>query len=178
MDVRSGAGGPMRLDKMMLGMIAGISLFVGFVVFTAGVGGVFPSIHRLTAPLVCRGEVQVKSVKYSYRPGEITWTHHVYCDSESGRKEITLLAVNMTGLVASAIVFIILVFRMRKSLVLSENSSISTPDLNPERKTASSVPGRTGSALERLTELKKMRDENLITDAEYEKKKTEIMDKL
>ncbi len=168
----------MKLDKMMLGMIAGISLFVGFVVFTAGVGGVFPSIHRLTAPLVCRGEVQVKSVKYSYKPGEITWTHHIYCDSESGRKEITLLAVNMTGLIASAIVFIILAFRMRKSLTLSENSSTSTPDLNPGRKTASSGTGKTGSALERLTELKKMRDQNLISDAEYERKKTEIMDKL
>jgi hypothetical protein len=168
----------MKLDKMMIGMIAGVSLFVGFVIFTVGVGGVFPSIHKLTAPLVCRGEVQVKSVKYSYKPGQVGWTHHVYCDSESGRKEITFLAVSTTGLVASVIVFIILLFRMRKSLTLSENSSTSTPDLNPGRKTASSGTGRTGSALERLTELKKTRDQNLISDAEYERKKTEIMDKL
>ncbi len=168
----------MKLDKMMLGMIAGVSLFVGFVIFAVAVGGVFPSIHRLTAPLVCRGEVQVKSVKYSYKPGQVGWTHHVYCDSESGREEITLLAVSTTGLVASAVVFIILIFRMRKSLILSENSSASTPDPVRGRRTASYGTEKAGSALERLTELKKMRDENLITDAEYERKKTEIMDKL
>ena len=158
----------MKLDKGMLITFAGVSLFLGFVLFATAVGGVFPSVHKLTAWLICRGEVEVKSVRYSYRPGEVTWQNYVYCNTDGARKDITLQAFGMTGLLASTIIFVILAIRKRELLTSPEKFGIY----------AGGQPRKTGSALERITELKKMRDANLISEAEYEEKKADILKKL
>ena len=161
----------MKLNKMMLGVLAGVSLFIGFVIFSVAVGAIFPSLHKLTAPLICRGEVQVESFKYSYKPGQVGWDNHIYCNTNGVKKEITFQAIGVTGLLASALIFIVLVFQMRKSVTLPDTFGELATDLKPENK-------KKGSALERMSELKKMRDENLITDAEYQKKKADIMKEL
>lgn len=170
----------MKLDKFMLGTTAGISLFVGFIIFAIGIGAIFPSMHKLTAPLICRGEVQVESIRYSYKPGQVGWEHHIYCNTDGVQKEITFPAVGVTGLVASAIILVVLAFRWRNSLTMSKDVA----SLAMDKKSAPSSPGgskgkkKQGSPLERMSELKKMRDENLISDAEYERKKNEIMEEL
>ncbi|MEW6031039.1 MAG: SHOCT domain-containing protein [Chloroflexota bacterium] len=171
----------MKIDKGMLGMLAGVSLFVGFVIIAVGLGAIFPSMHRLSAPLICRGEVKVESIRYSYKPGQVGWEHHIYCVNEQTgeEREITFPAIGMTGLIASAILFVFFAFRMRKSLVLPENFGELATDLKPQ--TANKSSGRKkkgGSPLERMAELKKMRDANLISEAEYERKKAEIMDEV
>jgi hypothetical protein len=96
------------------------------------------------------------------------------------QKEITFPAIGVTGLVASAIIFVVLSIRWRNSLVMSKDLASLALDTKP----ASSSPGESkrkkkqGSPLERLSELKKMRDENLISEAEYDRKKNEIMEEL
>lgn len=167
----------MKLDKSMVGMLAGVSLFLGFVVFAVGIGAIFPSMHKFSAPLICRGEVQVETTQYSYKPGQTGWEHHIYCNSDGARKEITFPAIGMTGLIVSLAIFIIIAFRMRKSLTLPANFGKLATDLQRDRKAASSGKPA-GSALERLIQLKQMRDQNLITEAEYERKKAEIMKEL
>jgi hypothetical protein len=161
----------MRLNKILLVVLAGVSLFIGFVIFSVAAGAVFPSLHKLTAPLICRGDVQVESLKYSYKPGQVGWENHIYCTANGVQKEITLPAIGVTGLLASALIFVVLVFQMRKSITLPGNFGELATDLKPENK-------KKGSALERMSELKKMRDENLITDAEYQMKKANIMKEL
>lgn len=170
----------MKIDKGMLGMLAGVSLFIGFVVIAVGLGAIFPSMHRLSVPLICRGEVKVESIRYSYKPGQVGWEHHIYCVNEQTgeEKEITFPAIGMTGLIASAILFVFFAFRVRKSLVLPGNFGELATDLKPQTVNQSSGKKKKASPLERMAELKKMRDANLILEAEYERKKAEIMDEV
>ncbi len=168
----------MKLNKTMIGILAGASLFIGFVIISVAVGAIFPSLHKLTAPLICRGAVEVESIKYSYRPGQVGWSNHIYCDKQSGeRKEITFPAIGVTGVIASGIVFITLALWMKNSLFLPENFGVLANDLK-QKNNSSAKKKKEGSALERLSELKKMYGENLITKDEYEKKKAEIMKEL
>jgi hypothetical protein len=160
----------MKLNKAMIAMLAGGSLFVGFVLISVALGAIFPSIHKLAAPLICKGSVEIETFQYSYKPGQVGWEHHIYCASEEGRKEITFPAIAVTGLIASAILFVIALIGMRNGIRLPENFGSLAKDLKRNKKD--------GSALDRLSELKKMYDENLISKAEYEQKKAEIMKEL
>ncbi len=155
----------MKLDKGMLMMFVGVSLFLGFVLVATAVGGVFPSVHKLTAWLICRGEVEVKSVRYSYRPGEVTWQNYIYCNMDGTRKDITLQAFGTIGLLASAIIFAILAVRKRELLIAP--SSPVLPDTSPSTKQ--------DAALELIEDLGKLRDANVISEVEYEKKKADIL---
>jgi hypothetical protein len=165
----------MKFDKTMIAMLAGGSLFIGFVLISVAGGAIFPSIHKLAAPLICKGSVEIETFQYSYKPGQVGWEHHIYCASEEGRKEITFPAIAVTGVIASAILFVIAIIWMRNSIRLPENFGSLATDL---RKKKISSGKKDGSALERLSELKKMYDENLISKAEYEQKKAEIMKEL
>ena len=107
----------MKLNIMMLGILAGVSLFLGFVIYSVAVGAIFPSIHKLSAPLICSGEVKVESVQYYPPSGGVGWKNHVYCIEQGNQKEITFPAIGVTGLIASAIIFVLLTFWMRKRLV-------------------------------------------------------------
>jgi hypothetical protein len=161
----------MKLNKTMIGMLAGGSLFVGFVLISVAIGAIFPSIHKLAAPLICTGSVEIETLQYSYKPGQMGWEHHIYCAGESGeRREITFPAIAVTGLIASAILFVIALVGMRNGIRLPENFGSLARDLKRNKKD--------GSALDRLSELKKMYEKNLISQAEYEVKKAEIMKEL
>jgi hypothetical protein len=164
----------MKLDKTMIAMLAGGSLFIGFVLISVAVGAIFPSIHKLTAPLICSGSVEIETLQYSYKPGQVGWEHHIYCAGESGdRREITFPAIGVTGLIASAILFVIALIWMRNGIRLPENFGVLATDLKKKSSGA-----KDGSALERMSELKKMYDQNLISKTEFERKKTEIMKEL
>lgn len=166
----------MKLDKTLIAMLAGGSLFIGFVLISVAVGAIFPSMHKLTAPLICDENVEIETLQYSYKPGQMGWEHHIYCTSESGeRKEITFPVIGVTGLIASAILFIIALIWMRNGIRLPENFGSLAKDL---KKKKNSSGQHEGSALERMSELKKMYDQNLISQVEYERKKDEIMKEL
>jgi len=108
----------MKLNKSMLGIIAGISLFVGFVIISVGVGAIFPSMHQLTAPLICSGEVKVESIRYYPSSGGVGWKNHIYCIEQGDQREITFPAIGVTGLVYSAVIFALFLLRARKSIIL------------------------------------------------------------
>ncbi len=91
--------------------LAGISLFVGFVLFSVAAGAVFPRLDQLTAgPLVCRGTFQIHQDTYSYRPGQWDTMTTDYCvDNVTGVKEdISVKVMIVAGLVDSALIFVIL----------------------------------------------------------------------
>lgn len=161
----------MKLNKSMIAILAGGSLFIGFVLISVAAGAIFPSLHKLTAPLICRGEMQIETNEYSYKPGQHGTDIHMYCVDGGSKKEITFALIGMTGLVASAIVFVFALIWMRKNLTMPENFGVLAKDLN--RKNS-----KDASALDRLSELKKMYEQNLISKAEYELKKAGIMKEL
>jgi hypothetical protein len=126
----------MKYNRSMLYMAAGVSLFVGFIIVSIGIGAIFPSMHRLAAPLICRGEVKVEVDKYSIRPGETYWENHIYCyKTEGGVDEITFPAIGMTGLAASASIFVVLAYRWRDTLIAQKDFNAPAIDFN-SRKTA------------------------------------------
>lgn len=160
----------MKLRWVVLAILVVVSLFFGFAIFAAAGGALLPSIHKLSAPLICQGTVEIETIRASYRPGETSWTHYIYCVNGGERKEITAQAVLMTGLLASAVTLVVLLIFFGKSVFAATpaNFGVLATDLKPENQAK-------GSALERLTELKQLRDGNLISQAEYERKKDEIM---
>jgi hypothetical protein len=161
----------MKINVVGLLILAGISLFIGFVIISVAVGAIFPSMHKLTAPVLCsNGEVEVEVITYSYKPGQIGTDNHLYCNDEEGRREITWAAIGVSGLFYSAIIFVLLLIWGRSLATLPANFGERATDLKRGKKG--------GSAMERLAELKKMRDANLISQAEFERKKAKIMDEL
>jgi hypothetical protein len=160
----------MKINIVGLLILAGISLFIGFVIISVAVGAVFPSMHKLTAPLICKGEVEVEVITYSYKPGQIGTDNHIYCIDGQGQREITWAAIGVTGLFYSAIIFVPLLIWARRIATLPANFGERARDLKSRKKG--------GSAMERLAELKKMRDANLISQAEFETKKAKIMEDL
>ena len=87
----------------------GISLFVGFVLVAVAGGALFPSLLRISAPVVCHGTFQIESHSYS-QPGQYSVTHQVFCtDTGDGtRKEITIAAILVSGLLYSVGIFIMI----------------------------------------------------------------------
>ena len=169
----------MKLNLTMLAILAGISLFIGFVIFAVGIVAIFPSMHKLSAPLICCGEVQVESIRYSYKPGQVGWEHHIYCIDKGMEKEITFQSIGVTGLIASAVIFVLFAIRAWNKIVMPNNFGELAKDLKPKRIPVSARGGvKEGSRLERLSEFKQMYKSNLITKEEYEKKKARIMDEL
>ena len=159
----------MKIDKGMLGMLAGVSLFIGFVFGSALIGTLIPPAHKLTAPLICSGKVDVETRHYSYKPGQTGYQVDVYCTDERGvQSDISLPSFLLLGLIVSVIAFVIIIFRSHNLLRRPEDYGISTAGGSK----------KTGSRLERLVELKKMYDSGLITKAEYEGKKARIMDEV
>jgi hypothetical protein len=169
----------MKSDRFVLYAALGISFFTGFIIVSIAIGAIFPSLHKLAAPLICRGEVQVESIRYSYKPGQVGWDNHIYCSTDGVKKEITLPAIGVTGLAASAILFAVLAFLWRDSLVVPVAADApSTPTQKKHSTQGAPKKNKRGTPLERLAELKQMREQNLVSESEYDRKKSEIMEEL
>jgi hypothetical protein len=157
-----------RINWKIIAVMFGASLFLGIAIFTALVGAFFPAINNISRPLLCDGEYNISTMRSSYRPGETTWSHTIYCDS----RDITFPSVLTTGFMVSLVIFVLILIRFRKYLTYPENFAELANDL----KAAEKSDGKT--TLDRLTELKELRDKNLISQVEYERKKDEIMKEL
>lgn len=95
------------LRKAIFGIfaLAFISSFIGTIIFTIGIGAIFPKLTFVGAPLACPdGVVSVLSQSYSYKPGQQGVSHHIFCVSQTGeQKELTFTLIFYAGLIYSAI---------------------------------------------------------------------------
>lgn len=157
---------------ILIGILFGVSLFIGFAIFSAAIGAIFPKLHNISKPLLCSGDFKIETTRYSYKPGQVGWQHNVYCDG----KDITLLAVFTTGMLFSLGIFMAACIRFWKALFNPADFGSLAKDLKQADKPARGKKKK--SPLERMAELKEMRDQNLISDVEYERKKAEIMNEL
>lgn len=151
---------------LVVSIIFGVSLFLGYAIFTAIVNAFFPAINNISRPFLCTGDYAIETIRSSYRPGETYWSHYIYCDG----KDITLQSIALTGGIVSLVFFVLLLIYFRGSLFYSKDFGILATDLKKTEK------GKT--PLDRMSELKEMRDKNLISQVEYERKKDEIMKEL
>lgn len=161
-----------KTNWIVISIIFGVSLFLGYAIFTALVSALFPAVNNISRPLLCAGEYRIETTRSSYRPGETTWSHNIYCDD----KDITLPSVALTGLIVSLVFFVLLLIAFRNLLPYPKDFGVLANDLKQTGKAPKGAKGK--SPLERMTELKEMRDKNLISQVEYERKKDEIMEEL
>lgn len=158
-----------RPNWIVFSILVVTSLFFGYAIFTAIAVNLFPSVTGITKPFLCaNGEQTVDVTRTQVRPGETYFNVNVYCNGEN----ITFPAVMLTGLLASLVFFVVLLALARNWLFREK----AFPAPFAEAGKASSAKGKT--PLERMAELKELRDKNLISQVEYERKKDEIMKEL
>lgn len=94
--------------KLRLIGLAGVSLFVGLMIATAG-GAIHPPIVAPGARLMCDGTLETRSQAYSYKPGQRGVSHTITCMTADGdRQEITLSAILASTLLYAGGVFAVL----------------------------------------------------------------------
>ncbi|HNB41103.1 MAG TPA: SHOCT domain-containing protein [Anaerolineales bacterium] len=156
-----------RPNWIVIAILFGVSLFLGYAIFTALATAIFPAVNNVSGEFLCDGNYEIITTKSSPRPGQTYWSHSILCDG----KDITLPTVAITGLMASSIFFVLL-------LIFARNwwfRAASAPA--PFAKAGVTEKGKK-STLDRMAELKEMRDKNLISQVEYERKKDDIMKEL
>lgn len=179
---------PIRTLNTGLGcLISAASLFLGLMFATAG-GAIYPPIVGPGAHLLCPAPstVDYESHGASYRPGEYTVTRQIYCVSADGqaREEITFKAIGVAFIVYTAIVFALLRFvavpllrrRWRAAMARAGIDVDAMAREAPARfvvRGTEPPPGNDAAA--RLAELKRLRDAGLITEADYDAKKADIL---
>lgn len=178
------------------------SLFIGLMIASAGTA-IYPRVAAVGAAPLCSGEVIYESHGQSYRPGEYTVTRQIYCRSGDGKgatqEEITFRAIGIAFLIYSAIAFLLLRFliapwlrrRAGRAMLAAGIRSPTDPsrpasplDLRgllgqvseaAQRGRAQVVDASGEDPADRLAQLKQLRDQGLITAADYESKKAEIL---
>ncbi len=163
-------------------ILLGISMFCGFMVFAVGAGSLFTPLNQIARPFVC-GDQQMEVVqhKYSYQPGETTTTITAYCvDPQTGQKEDkTGLVQLVVGVIFGLVIFVVLGIAALRLTAKSKSVQESASEASPSFYTAQSPqPDSSLSIDDKLRKLKELRDKNLITDQDFEKKKSEILDNL
>lgn len=154
-----------------------MSLIFGIFVIEIGLGSVFLQLNQIARPFVCgNDELDVVQHVDRFVPGETLYSISAYCvDSSSGDKEDVTNSVQLVaGLIYSVILFVIvtgLIFKYRDTLEIKLAMSKGVPGQTIRNERPSRVE-------KKLRELKKLRDSNLISENDYQKKKDEILDNL
>ena len=176
------------------------SLFMGVTAISIGFGALFPSMNQVAAPFVCpNGKMVYTEDSYNPYPGTTYTNIYWYCvDNRTGEKEelgifpMAIYAGLLYGLVLFVVIIAIwyLVSRRQASKraavgdVLAQSKQFRD-QLRQSYHFPSSTEEDNADALERaveaqdavsrMKELKRLRDSNLISDAEYEQKRSEIL---
>ncbi len=98
-----------RLTGMLV--LLGICLFCGFIVFTVGIGSMYPPMNRVAGPIVCGSQpMEIIQRTYSYRPGDTTWSVDIFCvDPDTGAKvDRTFLAQLVSGMIYGVALFVLI----------------------------------------------------------------------
>jgi hypothetical protein len=194
----------MKIRGTVIGWnIAGFfwSIFMGVTAFAVGFGALFPQLDLIAQPLICpNGQLRYQQNVSNPLPGTTYTTVDWYCvDNQSGA--MAPLDVLTVGLYAGpfyglllfvAVILIELVYTWRNSTAWlfdggSANGSAASSgrpaeqydamisNLN-ERIAESAQKTRTaGDSLARMKQLDKLRSANMISKAEYDQKRAEIL---
>jgi hypothetical protein len=91
--------------------ILGVSLFIGVVVISVGVGSVIPQLNQVAGPIVC-GKSNLEVVQHvdRFRPGETYYSISAYCvdDTTGDKKDVTNLVQLVAGAIYSVIPFVVI----------------------------------------------------------------------
>ncbi len=183
-------------------------LFMGVTAGSIGLGALYPPLNYIAGPFVCPGgQMQVDQQVYNPYPGTTITTLTWYCaDVRSGaRVELSLFPISLVaGLIYGFLFFVLVIcvmwFRAGRGMetqaapvsvdpeldtlrVLEREEQAQQPGATTRRlaEAGSDVAGRLATAegvLARMKELHQLRASNLISEAEYQAKRKEILDGL
>jgi hypothetical protein len=87
----------MKFNRIALFWIFVWSIFMGITAISIGFGALFPSMNRITKPLVCpRGEMELETQVYRPYPGSTITTLTWYCvDQEGVKTELGLFPMSL-----------------------------------------------------------------------------------
>jgi hypothetical protein len=186
-------------------LILPVTLFTALMISTAGVAIWPQVAAPGAAIVCGGGEVIYESYGASYRPGEYTVTREIYCQTGAGkdaaREEITFRAIGVSFLVYALALFLLIRFVLwplglrrfqRKAAALGLGTPVVPAGFTDvlARVQEATQRGETGAEVRddaadsgagggdiaaRLAQLKVLRDQGLITAADYEAKKAEIL---
>lgn len=185
---------PRRRRWLWLGLIplAGVSLFIGLMIASIG-GALYPPLTRIAAPLACNGEFSVNTYKYSYKPGQQGSGYQTACvDRVTGEhKDVSLPTFLWNSAIFAGAAFVpllllawLLVGKLRRVF-----GSFKLPDIGRTR-TAIFTQFGDGAASrrspapdirsmeDRLRELRRLHDRELIDADDYEARKAEVLAQL
>jgi putative oligomerization/nucleic acid binding protein len=179
-------------------------IFMGITAGSIGIGAIFPPANLIAKPFVCpAGKMDVVTQVYRPYPGKTITTLTWYCvdDLTGAKKELgifpmSLYAGTIYGLLLFAVVFAGMLVLARGGALgpgaVGSTSGIDLAGINATveqaaqfRKQAEGFREQAGQfrskarasseAVARMKELKELRASNMISEAEYEKKRAEIL---
>lgn len=187
----------MKNNQIGISLLFVWCLFMGVTVISIGFGAIFPSMNRIAKPFICpRGEMQLETQDYYPSPVETVTTLTWYCvDNTTGEKvELGLFPMSLyAGLIYGLLLFLVIyggwkiwMYKLASQASPTQDSTTSKPkwerglaeqihQTNMEFKNRGARTKSSLNALDRMKELKNMRDANLISEAEYEQKRAEIL---
>ncbi len=147
--------------------------FIGAVAISVGVGSFFPSINLVSKPLICpHGKMEPQRHVYRPYPGttiiNVTWS----CTDESSGVKTELgdsLVVLFSGAFYGVLLFVVALIAwpsLTKGVQTEPQAGMAS---TPENLQSS------GDSVERMQELNELRAGNLISEREYEEKRSEIL---
>ncbi len=161
--------------------------FMGITAISIGFGALFPSMNLVAKPFVCPGgKMDLSTQVYNPYPGNTITTLTWYCiDEASGTKrELGIFPMSLySGTIYGWLFFGVVVIGMlinvnRRQKMRSGIHRAERIPVNAMFENTFDKPYDSENVLIRMKELKDLRTANLISETEYEEKRTEILKSL
>ena len=158
--------------------------FMGITAISIGFGALFPSMNLVAKPFVCpNGQMDLNKEVYNPYPGSTITTITWYCiDEASGTKEelgifpMSLYSGTIYGWIFFALVVIgMIIYANRRQKI---DVGIHRAPAQATFENTFDKPHDSDHVLARMKDLKELRANNLISESEYEEKRTEILKSL
>jgi len=169
-------------DRMIGVLIVwGICMFCGFVGISDGLASIFPPLDQVAAPIICGNQsLIIDQHTSSYRPGETNFSITAHCfDSKQDQTGPVQLVAGIIYSLVFLVIMIVLNIRYsltKKHSAADAGQAVPRPPRAKRTRPADANPPE--SIDEKLAKLKQLREANLITDEDFEKKKAEILQDL
>ena len=177
----------MKLSTSALIWIFLWSLFMGVTAISIGFGALFPDMNRIAKPFVCpNGRMDVVQQIYNPYPGSTITTTTWYCiDSRGGKTELGIFPMSLyAGIIYGFLLFLVIIIGIsilnrNQKLQLGSRTEQDAEQPMQFREKAEARRGKgSGGVAAKMKELKELRDANLISEAEYQSKRAEILKEL
>lgn len=176
------------LRRMAIAMVVLACGFCGLMIAVVG-GVIHPPVIELGGAALCDGNLATDTQAYSYKPGQSGTSLAILCTQRSGAvDDITLPAIGMSALIYSGVLLMaaLLLWKwlsaLRTRQAAMSGAGMMRINIGVARHVQGNVavdPAGTDATVEaRLRRLQALRDRDMISEAEYQTKRAQILSAL